>query len=39
MDESTRQATRLWTLVVRDFRDRYDVLQDIAVAVVESFES
>jgi RNA polymerase sigma-70 factor (ECF subfamily) len=50
MDESTRQATRLWTLaqpavaafvtsVVRDFRDRDDVLQDIAVAVVDSFES
>jgi RNA polymerase sigma-70 factor (ECF subfamily) len=27
------------TSVVRDFRDRDDVLQDIAVAVVESFES
>ncbi|MCA9011846.1 MAG: sigma-70 family RNA polymerase sigma factor [Planctomycetaceae bacterium] len=49
MDEKTRQATRYWTLaqpavsafvtsVVRDFRDRDDVLQDIAVAVVESFE-
>lgn len=48
MDDSIRQATRLWTLaqpavsgfvasVVRDFRDRDDVLQDIAVAVVESF--
>ena len=46
MDDSTRKATRLWTLaqprvsafvtsVVRDFRDRDDVLQDIAVAVVE----
>lgn len=50
MDESTRQATRLWTLaqpavssfvasVVRDFRDRDDLLQDIAVAVVDSFDS
>lgn len=50
MDETTRQATRLWTLaqpavsafitsVVRDFRDRDDVLQDVAVAVVESFET
>lgn len=50
MDESTRQATRLWTLaqpavsafvtsVIRDFRDRDDVLQDIAVAVIESFGS
>jgi RNA polymerase sigma-70 factor (ECF subfamily) len=50
MDESTRRATRFWTLaqpavsafvtsVVRDFRDRDDVLQDIAVAVVESFNS
>lgn len=49
MDERTRQATRQWTLaqpavsafvtsVVRDFRDRDDVLQDVAVAVVESFE-
>lgn len=50
MDQSARQATRQWTLaqpavsafitsVVRDFRDRDDVLQDVAVAVVESFES
>lgn len=50
MDESTRQATRLWTLaqpavssfvssVVRDFRDRDGVLQEVAVAVIESFES
>lgn len=50
MDDSTRQATRLWTLaqpkvsafvtsVVRDFKDRDDVLQDIAVAVVESIDS
>ena len=48
MDEKTRQAARLWTLaqpavsafvtsVVRDFRDRDDVLQDVAVAVIESF--
>ena len=50
MDEKSRQATRLWTLaqpkvaafiatVVRDFRDRDDVLQDVAVAVIDSFES
>ncbi|QDU98606.1 sigma-70 family RNA polymerase sigma factor [Lignipirellula cremea] len=50
MDETTRQATRLWTLaqpavsafvtsVVRDFGDRDDVLQDTAVAVIESFDS
>lgn len=50
MNESARQATRQWTLaqpavsafvtsVVRDFRDRDDVLQDIAVAVIESFDS
>lgn len=50
MDEATRQATRLWTLaqpavsafvtsVIRDFRDRDDVLQDIAIAVIESFGS
>lgn len=49
MDDRTRQATRQWTLaqpvvsafltsVVRDFRDRDDVLQDVAVAVVESFD-
>ena len=49
MDERTRQATRLWTLaqpavsafitsVVRDFKDRDDVLQDVAVAVIESFD-
>ena len=48
MDEQTRQAMRLWTLaqpvvsayvtsVVRSFRDRDDVLQDIAVAVIDSF--
>ncbi|WP_146392072.1 sigma-70 family RNA polymerase sigma factor [Allorhodopirellula solitaria] len=50
MDETTRQATRQWTLaqpavsafissVVRDFRDRDDVLQNVAVAVVESFHA
>ena len=50
MDERIRRATRLWTLaqptvaafvasVVRDFRDRDDVLQDVAVAVIESFHS
>lgn len=50
MDDKSRQATRLWTLalpkvsafvtsVVRDFKDRDDVLQDIAVAVIDSFES
>jgi len=50
MDDQTRQAARLWTLaqpavsafvtaVVRDFKDRDDVLQDIAVAAIESFEA
>ena len=50
IDESTREVTRLWTLaqprisafvtsVVRDFRDRDDLMQDIAVAVFESFDS
>jgi len=49
MDDSVRQATRFWTLaqptvsafiasVVRNFRDRDDVLQETAVAVIESFE-
>ena len=49
MDEATRQATRLWTKtqpivsafvtsVVRDFQDRDDVLQEIAVAALDSFE-
>lgn len=48
MDSQLREATRLWVLaqpavsafittVVRDFRDRDDVLQDVAVAVLESF--
>ena len=50
MDEKTRQATRLWTLaqpqvsafiasVVHDFGARDDVLQDVAVAVVDSFDT
>lgn len=50
IDESTRQVTRLWTLaqprisafvtsVVRDFRDRDDLMQDIAVAVFDSFDN
>lgn len=49
MDDKTRQAARLWTLaqpvvaafitsVVRDFSARDDVLQETAVAVIESFE-
>jgi RNA polymerase sigma-70 factor, ECF subfamily len=50
MDENTQQAIRYWTLaqpvvsayvtsVIRDFRDRDDVLQSIAVAILESFPS
>lgn len=50
MDEKYQQAIRYWTLaqpvvsayvaaVVRDFRDRDDVLQAISVAVLESFSS
>ena len=50
MDDKSRQATRLWTLaqpvvsafvtsVVRDFKDRDDVLQEIAVAAIESFDA
>jgi RNA polymerase sigma-70 factor (ECF subfamily) len=50
MDERFQQAIRNWTLaqpavsayvsaVVRDFRDRDDVLQGISVAVLESFAS
>ena len=50
MDENSQQTIRYWTLaqpiisgyvtsVVRDFRDRDDVLQSIAVAVFESFSS
>jgi RNA polymerase sigma-70 factor, ECF subfamily len=49
MDDQTRQAARLWTLaqpvvsafvtsVVRDFSARDDVLQEVAVAVIESFD-
>lgn len=49
MDASSRQAARLWTLaqpvvsafvtsVVRDFSARDDVLQETAVAVMESYE-
>ncbi|MEZ6136710.1 MAG: sigma-70 family RNA polymerase sigma factor [Pirellulaceae bacterium] len=48
MDERYQQAIRYWTLaqpivsayvaaVVRDFRDRDDVLQEISVAVLEAF--
>ncbi len=50
MDNNTRQAAKLWTLaypsvsafvaaVVYNFEDRDDVLQEIAVAVIESFPS
>ena len=50
MDDSRHEVARLWTLaqptvsayvtsIVCDFRDRDDVLQDIAVAVVDSFEN
>ena len=50
IDESTRQVTRLWTLaqprisafvtsVLRDFRDRDDLMQDSAVAVFDSFDT
>jgi RNA polymerase sigma-70 factor, ECF subfamily len=49
VDEATRHAARLWTLavpevsafvasVVRDFQDRDDILQETAIAVIESFE-
>ncbi|MBS0260340.1 MAG: sigma-70 family RNA polymerase sigma factor [Planctomycetes bacterium] len=49
MDEQIRQATRHWTLaqpvvsafilsLVRDFSARDDVLQETAVAVIESFD-
>ncbi len=49
MDDNMRQAARLWTLaqpvvsafvtsVVRDFTARDDVLQEVAVAVLESFD-
>lgn len=50
MDEKYQQAIRYWTLaqplvsayvtaVVRDFRDRDDVLQAISVAILESFRN
>lgn len=50
MDHRAREVARLWTLaqpavsafvasLVRDFRDRDDVLQDVAVAVLDSFDS
>jgi RNA polymerase sigma-70 factor (ECF subfamily) len=49
MDDQAKQATRLWThaqtvvsafvtSVVWDFAARGDLLQEIAVAVIESFE-
>lgn len=49
MDDRTREVMRLWTLaqpvvsafvvaVVRDFSARDDVLQETAIAVVESFD-
>lgn len=49
MDERLRQVTRHWTLaqpavaafltaVVRDFRERDDLLQEVAVAVIESYD-
>ena len=49
MDERLRQVTRQWTLaqpavaafltaVVRDFREREDLLQEVAVAVIESYD-
>lgn len=49
MTPALREATRLWTLavptvsafvtsLVRDFQDRDDVLQETAVAVLESFD-
>lgn len=48
MERQLREATRLWTLavpkvsafitsIVRDFQDRDDILQETAVAVLESF--
>lgn len=49
MDARTFEAARLWTLavpavsafissLVRDFQDRDDLLQNVAVAVLESFD-
>jgi RNA polymerase sigma-70 factor, ECF subfamily len=48
MDERTAEAARLWTLaqptvsafitsLVREIRDRDDILQEVAVAVIEAF--
>jgi RNA polymerase sigma-70 factor, ECF subfamily len=50
LDEQTQLAIRCWTLaqpvvsayvtaVVRDFRDRDDVLQEISIAIFEAFPS
>ncbi len=50
MVDTAREVARLWTLaqpsvsafiatLVRDFRDRDDILQDVAVAVLDSFTS
>lgn len=50
MDKKYQQAIQYWTLaqptvsayvavVVRDFRDRDDVLQSISIAILESFDS
>lgn len=50
MDDKIRRATRLWTVaqpvvsafvtsVVRDFKDRDDVLQEIAVAAIDSIDT
>ncbi len=50
VEDRTRDIARLWTLaqpavsafvssIVRNFRDRDDVLQEVAVAVIDSFES
>ena len=50
MEDRTWDIARLWTLaqpavsafvgsIVRDFRDRDDVLQEVAVAVIDSFQS
>ena len=50
MDDSAREVTRLWTLaqpavsafvasMVRDIHARDDVLQNVAVAVLDSFEA
>jgi RNA polymerase sigma-70 factor (ECF subfamily) len=50
VDDRLRQVTRAWALaqpavaaflttVVRDFRDRDDLLQEVAVAVIDSFDT